>query len=152
MKKILIPIVLAIAAVSCAGLSVKQKAHNAHMSVRSALVAVDEFERGMCQPAPAAVNTCTAKPVLITDQQHQQVSRLLREAFEADARLGAAIIAWKPGAPVPTDLPSLEQLVTQLEQIALALSPTSAAAELITRVRALVSAVATTSAAFGGAR
>ena len=149
MQRIALTCVLVVSA-ACASLSVKQKASNAHLSVRQALVAVDELERGICLPNPAAVNTCTAKPVVITDAQHQQVSRLLAQAFAADARVGEAIIAWVPGTPTPTDLISLQTYVNQVQAIANALPVNPKVSELIARVQALLDAIVAANAAFGG--
>lgn len=149
LRKIVVVGVL-VASAACASLSVKQKASQAHLSVRQGLIAVDELERGICQPNPLAVNTCTANPRIITDAQHQEVSRLLADAFRADARVGQAIIAWAPGTPAPSDLVSLQTYVNQVQAIAEVLQPNPQTTELIARVKALLDAIVAANAAFGG--
>lgn len=124
MKRQIITILALTFAVSCASLSVKQRASNTHQIVHASLLAVDDSERLVCLPAPPPKsNTCTREPRLITDAKHQEVSRLLDQAYEVDIRLSRAIIAWVPGQPVPSDIASLSALANQIKAIAATLQP-----------------------------
>jgi len=143
-------------AVACASLSVKQQALAAHQTAHSAIVAIDDFERTVCKPnPPPADNTCSAVPRVLTDDQHQRVSAAIVRAYEADIRVGRAIILWQPGQPAPAALPALQAAVQEVETIVHELAPGSARVdELFARAQALVERVRTLILRFagGGAR
>jgi len=108
-------------------LNAKQQASQAHQTVHAALTTLDDYERTVCQPNPAAVNHCQRVPVIIPDAKHQEFSRAMVSAYDLDKKVGLAIIAWKPclpntgvngipctPTPIPTDVTSLRATVEQL--------------------------------------
>lgn len=138
-------------AVSCASLSVKQRVSATHQTVRGALVALDDFERDICRPAPPPnSNRCTATPAILTDAQHQEISRKFVQAFDQDIRIGQAIIAWVPGQPPPSDLPSLQSTVGEIRKVVEALTPSPKVAEFLNKVDAVIAKVRELVLSFGG--
>ena len=95
----------------CASVPVKQHVSAKHQTVHQALVILDDAERALCQPKPAPLsNECaspTAAAIGLTNAKHQEFSRKLAAAFALDAKVGAAVIAWRAGDPVPADLSTL---------------------------------------------
>jgi hypothetical protein len=141
-KHLAVVMLALIFAVSCASLSVKQSVSAAHQTVRGTLVALDDFERSLCQPAPAPKsNTCTANPRIVTDAQHQQISRAFVTAYEQDIRIGQAIIAWVPGQPIPSDIPSLQATVGEIRKVVETLSPSPKVTEFFAKVDAVIAQI-----------
>lgn len=135
---------------ACASLSVKQRVSQSHLTAHSVLVALDRLEEQLCQPKPQAVNQCAANPRVITDAQHQAVSRLIAQAAAADARIGEAIIAWKAGTPVPKDVVALKAYALQVQAIARSLEPSGRVSEFIELAVQLLDAVDAIVVGFGG--
>jgi hypothetical protein len=136
---------------ACASVPAKARVSQTHQVAHESLVAVDEAERALCQPAPAAVNTCS-NPVAVslglTNEKHQAFSRALAKAFDDDAKAGVAVIAWRAGDPVPADLTALLKDAQDIVSVAGTVTNTSVvgkAQTLLVRVQAAV-------AAFGGAK
>jgi hypothetical protein len=115
-------LILALATlVACASIPVKQRVSNTHQAMHQALVLVDDAERTLCQPVPAATNHCgnpAAASIGLTDEKHQAFSRQLAAAYDVDVKVGAAVIAWRAGDPVPSDLQTLLSYATQILQTA----------------------------------
>jgi hypothetical protein len=132
--------------IACASLSLKQQVSQTHQAVHQALVAVDDAERALCQPAPSAVNTCAnpaAAAIGLTDAKHQALSQQLAQAYAIDAKVGAAVIAWRAGDPVPSDLQTLLTYATQILQTASTLTDQpliDRAQTYVARVQSLVQA------------
>lgn len=148
------------AAVGCASLTVKQRASQTHQTIRQVLNAIDDLELAICQPAQAEPGHCTNPANLITDAQHQEVSRVLVQAFEADIKVGRAIIAWQPclpnldpaapcvPTPPPTDLATLRGYVDQVKGVVLALAPSQKAKDLLELVSSVLAMVDEMTASF----
>lgn len=102
---------IALTLTACASLPAKQQVSAKHQTVHQALVILDDAERALCQPKPEPLsNECaspTAAAIGLTDAKHQDFSRKLAQAFTLDAKVGAAVIAWRAGDPVPADLSTL---------------------------------------------
>lgn len=137
---------------ACASISVKQSVSAAHQTVRGTLVALDDFERAICAPDPAATNRCTAQPVIVTDAVHQRVSRAFSQAYATDIRLGQAIIAWAPGQPVPTDLAALQTTVNEIRQAVTTLAPSPKVSEFFAKVDAVILRIQDLARQFAGGR
>lgn len=150
-QKPLLIVAALVFAISCASLSVKQRASATHQTVRGALVALDDFERDICRPAaPPKSNTCTATPAILTDAQHQELSRKFVQALDQDIRIGQAIIAWVPGQPPPSDIPSLQSTVGEIRKVVETLTPSPKVAEFLNRVDAAIAKVRELLLSFGG--
>lgn len=142
-------IALAIAISACASLPIKQRVSQTHQAAHQALVLVDDAERTLCQPAPAAPNTCSnpaAATIGLTDAKHQALSRQLAEAYAVDAKVGAAVIAWRAGDPVPSDLQTLLTYATQI----LSTANTLTDQPLIDRAQTYLARIRTLVQAFSG--
>lgn len=116
MKKLTLALIIltawTLALAGCRSLPIKQKASATHQTVHAALVAVDDLERQLCQPAPAQPNRCTspaAASIGLTDALHQDLSRKLVLAYRADAKLSTTLITWRAGDPAPSDLNAVLQ-------------------------------------------
>lgn len=137
---------------NCASVSLKQKVSETHQTVRTALVAIDDAEAAACQPAADAPNHCTspaAATIGLTDAKHQQLSRLLADAFDKDAKVSAALIAWKAGDPMPTDLPTLLADANGALTVAQSFAPSS---PILAKVQSLLSALAQLQSVLGGGK
>jgi hypothetical protein len=135
--------------VACRSVPLKQQISADHQGVRQALTLLDDTERGLCAPDPAAPNHCTsptAATIGLTDARHQALSRTLADAYALDIKVGQALIAWRAGDPVPPDLLTLladaQQAVSQIS----AFAPDSAlmrnAKDLVAKAQALVGRLA----------
>ena len=133
-------LLLATSAMTCS-LTAKEKVSRGHLTVHAALIAADDYERQICVPNPTATNLCTSPLKIITDAQHQAFSRLLVQAYDADIRIGRAIIAWQPGMPVPTDVASLKDFTMQALAIANALAPSPQMTTFTANVNAILVAI-----------
>lgn len=132
-------------------LSVKQQTSTVHRGVHAALSAIDDTEIILCAPAQATPWTCTRKPPLVTDAQHQQLSKLLRDAYDADIKLGYAIIAWQPNMPTPPELATLTAILDQIAAVGGALTggdPT--VARFVAAARLAIAEAQRVAAAFRG--
>lgn len=116
MKRTLLMFIAAAAlAAGCASVPLKQQISASHQAVHQAIVTLDDAERQLCGPAPAAPSHCaaaTAAAVGLTDARHQAISAALVKAFDADAKAGRAIVAWRAGDPPPADV---QQLLTDAQ-------------------------------------
>ncbi len=137
--KRLIPILLVLSACS---LPLKQQVSAVHLTVHQTLVALDDAERAYCKPSPAQPNHCTATPVVVSDANHQKLSGYFVSAYEADKKVGTAIIAWQPNAPLPTDLPTLFDDARQTLATVTSFAPQAGASSLVTKATAFLDAVA----------
>jgi len=146
-----LPAIVALAvlsmAVACASLPLKQRVSQTHQTVREAIVAVDEAERLLCGPMPAPnENRCaspTAAAIGLTDAKHQAISRTLAQAYEADVRVGAAIVAWRAGDPPPADLDALLARAQETLSVAATVADSTFASKaqtLVARAQRLVAA------------
>lgn len=136
----------------CASVPLKQKVSEAHQTVRQALVAIDDAEVAACQPSGDAPNHCTspaAATIGLTDAKHQQLSRLLADAFDKDAKVSAALIAWKAGDPMPTDLPTLLADANGALTVAQSFAPSS---PILAKVQSLLSALTQLQTVLGGGK
>lgn len=98
-------VAVAIGFSACASLPAKTQVFNVHQGVHTALVAVDQTEAAVCQPDAVNPNTCDSK--LISDAVHQAISAKIADAYRLDAKVSQAIQDWKPGDPVPAQIPAL---------------------------------------------
>ncbi len=145
MKKWLV-LVAALVVISCASVPLKQKVSSGHQAVHESLVLLDDAERAVCKPfPPPESNKCsspTAVALGLTDAKHQEFSRALVKAFDADVKASVAIIAWKAGDPIPTDVKMLLEDAQQTLTVAQSISSSSLvdkALAFVARARALTS-------------
>jgi hypothetical protein len=124
--------------VGCQSVPIKQAISADHQGLRQALTLADDTERGLCAPDATAPNHCTSPSAVtigLTDARHQSLSRVFADAYALDIKVGQALIAWRAGDPVPSDLLTLladaQQAVTQIG----AFAPNS---ELMTNAKAVV--------------
>lgn len=149
MTKIGAAIVAAILLTACASVPIKQRVSQAHQVAHQALVTLDDAERRLCQPVPAATNTCgnpVAASLGLTNAKHQDFSRRLAAAFAADAKAGVAIVAWRAGDPVPTDLSTLFRDVQDLAVVANTITDNP----IVDKAQAAIARVKAVIDAFGG--
>lgn len=135
----------------CASLPAKQKVSQAHQVAHQALVTIDEAERALCQPVPAATNTCgnpAAAALGLTNAKHQDFSRKLAKAFDDDVKAGVAIVAWRAGDPVPADLATLFQDAQDLAAVANTITDNP----LATKVQTFIVRLRDVLDAFGGGK
>jgi hypothetical protein len=143
-------LILALATlVACASVPIKQRVSDTHQAVHQALVLVDDAERTLCQPIQATPNRCgnaAAASIGLTDEKHQALSRQLADAYAVDAKVGAAVIAWRAGDPVPSDLETLFSYATQILQTANTLTDQP----LIDKAQTFLARIGSLVQAFGG--
>lgn len=130
---------------ACASVPVKQKVSASHQTLRQAIVAVDDAERLLCAPKPAPLSHECGNPVAatlgLTNEKHQALSRALARAYEYDVKTGAAIVAWRAGDPVPSEI---GQLMTYAQEVLVTANTLSDAAfidkaqVLVARAQALI--------------
>ena len=140
--KRLVVLILALVVTGCASTPLKQRVSASHQAVRMAITSVDDLERKLCEPAPTAVNRCTAPgaaAVGLTDAKHQEISRALAKALDTDVKVSAAIIAWRSGEPMPKDLPSL---LADANDTLIAIQPLGLSSQLYQRASDLLKRVA----------
>ena len=107
---------------ACASLKTKDQLSRATQSVYATLQTLDALETNVCKPAtPPNSNLCTATPRILTDRDHQAISRYLAQAYGANEQALRLLAAWDPSTPKPTNLPSariyLEQIKSLLQAI-----------------------------------
>lgn len=132
----------------CASMPIKAKVSAGHQILRDAVVAFDETERALCRPDPVTPSHCTAVPAVVTDVQHQAISKTLVKVFETDKTLSAAIIAWRAGDPIPADVPTLVADTIEAFNVAASFAPSNS--PLVAQARAVLIQVAALVALFGG--
>jgi hypothetical protein len=135
--------------VACASVPLKQQISADHQGLRQALTLVDDTERGLCMPDAAAPNHCTAKDAAtlgLTDARHQALSRVLADAYDLSAKVGQALIAWRAGDPIPSDLLTLladaQEAVTQISAFAPGSQLMQKAQDVVTKAKALIGRLA----------
>ncbi len=142
MKSRVLALILALSFAGCASTPLKQRVSAGQQTVRTAIVAVDDLERKLCEPAPAQVNHCTAPGAVavgLTDAKHQEISRAIAKALDSDVKVSAAIIAWRSGEPMPKDLPSL---LADANDTLIAIQPLGVSSALYIKAQALLQRVA----------
>src|SRR5688500_11282862 len=106
---------------ACASMGAKDRAIYTHQSTQTHLEVVQDTERRLCNPAAfeadpsAPILECTgpvAAGIGLTTEKHRAFAGHMRNAYAAQIRLGSILMLWKPGAPVPVELTTLESQVT----------------------------------------
>jgi hypothetical protein len=123
----------ALALTACASLAVVLT--KTYVSVEKSLATVDDGEYDLCFGThdPAVITQMTAAqlvhcsspvagPAGLTDARHLQLTRQLKDAFDAQVRLGPILKTWTAG-PIPKDLATALSDAAQVNSLAQALDP-----------------------------
>ena len=148
-------------ALACASLAPKQKATTALQGTEAALGATQDAERRLCDPdraavtPPVAITDCVgpaAAAIGLTSAKHRQVAAALALAFTAQARVSAALQAWRAGDPEPQGLAAVgtaaQEALTALGTLTAGVNPQVTA--LLQRLQGIVASVNQARAAFQG--
>lgn len=125
-------IVLALAT-ACASLPAKQRAVVGLQASETALEAAHDAERALCAPTAdqtKAITHCDgpqAASLRLTDARHHDLADLFSRAFAAEQVAAKALLAWKAGDPVPTDIAGYQAIVNEIVQTVVTLLPQATA-------------------------
>lgn len=149
MKRTLLSL-LAVALVACASMPAKQVAVQSNKLAGQSIWALQDTERRICNQAafdkdPLAPITECAGPLStaakLTTETHKQFASVLARAYQLRIRVDLALLAWQPGQPAPTELPSLQQAADEALKLARALAQTNEQKELVTLADTVVTEV-----------
>ena len=128
-SRLIVAIVAALVLTGC-GATVKELLVSSYKGTHTLFSAVDDGERTLCfgsttLPPVAQRTHCTAGTPGLTDQKHQDISKALVKAFDAETRLAPALKLWKQGDPIPTDFATAQAESKNVLALANALSGSS---------------------------
>lgn len=141
---------LVVFATACSSLPAKQIAVQSNKLAGQSIWALQDTERRICNQASfdkdplVPITECTgplATAATLTTAKHQEFAKVLTRAYQLRIRVDFALLAWQPGQPAPTELPSLQQAADEALKLARALTQTNEQRELVTLADTVVTEV-----------
>lgn len=134
----------------CASLPAKQRAVLSLQATQTHLELVQDLERRLCNAQsfdvdPTRPITECAGPVAtalqLTTERHRVFAGHMATAYAAQRRLGAALLLWQPGSPVPAEVSTVEAQVRAALAVARSLVEEDERRDLIDAGEALLDEV-----------
>lgn len=143
MKRLLV-LLIALASLSilqaCGQISLHERSVLTIQGTEKLLAEVQDTERQLCNQAAyaaapdVAVKECAgplAEAVQLTTARHQAIHAGLSRAFAVQIKAAIAVRAWRPGDPMPSDVPELLKATVEVKAVLDQLAPNSRVTEIL---------------------